>query len=304
MATKAVRPTDILVVSANLAETHDPADVAETGDMKAFAGRVDELLPRPPDVVLLQEVVGPSVEAVVKYLKQATGAPYAVGVWPAPTSPRTENSTTDYVRDTAIILNSATTTVKGAKGFITTRYDAKDKSSHWSLVRVKEQSRLLALHKPTDGKLALSSVHLAPGLALADKDRFFRYTEQWAREICADLKKNCPRRGRQINILAGDFNNRRTVDKKETVKGAVTPMWARLQKEGYKDAIFEIHGKSDKALQKQYEKGGQEAKRIDYIFVSGGEVVDASFDLSAPKYSDHRLLWAVVRPPTKRRGAS
>lgn len=299
-STKTIMASDILVVSVNLAETHDPEDVAKTEDMKAFAARVDELLPRAPDVVLLQEVVVPSVDAVLKYLKQTTGAPYTVAIWPAKTSPRIVGTTTDIVRDTAILLNSETTVDKGAKGFITTRYDAKDKSAHWSRARSKEHSRLLAIHKPTRTTLALSSVHLAPGLAVADKDRFFRYTEQWAGEICGDLKKNCPRRGRQINILAGDFNNRRTLDKKETVKGAVTPMWARLQKEGYKDAIFEVHGKSDKALQKQYEKGGKEAKRIDYIFVNGGEVVDASFDLSAPAYSDHRLLWAVVRPPPKR----
>lgn len=296
-----LRVSDIVVVSANLEETHDPADIAKSDDMQSFARRVKEIVPRPPDFVLLQEVVSSAANAVAKYLKEATGVTYVVAVPPGERSPRTADSTADYVRDTAILLNTKTTTPKGAKGHFTTRYDTKDKGTRPPLVRVKEHARLLAAHLPSKTRLALMSVHFAPGAFLASQERFFKYSESWAGEICADLKKNCPRRGRQINILAGDFNNRRTMDKKETVKGAVTPMWARLQKEGYKDAVFEVHSNSDKALQNQYEKGGLKARRIDYIFVNGGEIVDASFDLSAPTYSDHRLLWAVVRPPDKKK---
>lgn len=302
--TETISASDILVVTANLAETHNPLDVAETGDMKAFAVRVDKLLPRPPDVILLQEVFVPSAEAVVKYLKQTTGAAYSIAVEPASKSPRTADKTRDYVRDTAVLLNNNTTKATGRKGILTTGYDPRHLNPTWQtgLVRMKEHGHVLALHKPSRTRLALMSIHLAPNAAVTPEERFFQYTEEWVGQMCADMKKNYPRRGRQINILAGDFNNRRCVDKKETVTGEVMPMWARLQKEGYKDAVFEIHGKDDKTLTKQYEKGGaKKVKRIDYIFVSGGDVVDASFDLSDPSaYSDHRLLWAVVRPAAKR----
>lgn len=300
---RSIQPTDILVVSANLEELHDPADRARTEDMQAFANRVAELLPRPPDVLLLQEVLADGAKAVTSYLKQTTGIGYTVAVAPAFKSPMKQSTLEDQVRDTAILLNQQTMSGNQRKGFLATRYAVSEKSPGFPRARAKDHAHALATHRPSGTRLGLMSVHLAPHKQFASKDRHRQRSADWVRELVAEMKRRYPRRGRQINILAGDFNNPRSTGDKEVIDGEVTPFWSALSQLGYTDAIFEIHGHSNRSIKNQHRKGDRQAARIDYIFVAGGEVIQATHDLDPPEkgtpgyYADHRLVWAAIRPP-------
>jgi endonuclease/exonuclease/phosphatase family metal-dependent hydrolase len=106
--------------------------------------------------------------------------------------------------------------------------------------------------------------------------------------------------------------------------GGVTPAWAEMTSAGYHDTVFEAN-RTQPQLERQYRDGlHQRARRsrIDYIFAKGQlAYVRASYDLlcgvakgdvlrpetqnckwlrSPDRYSDHRLLWAIIGPMDSR----
>jgi endonuclease/exonuclease/phosphatase family metal-dependent hydrolase len=301
------KDNDIVVVSANLEEVHDPADTSRSDDMEAFAQRVADLVPRAPDVLFLQEVLASAAAAVAGYLKETTGVGYSVAVPAAPRSPRLKTAATDCVRDTAILINAETTSIKGPKGFLATKYDRKDCHPDKPLARTKEHARILVRHEPSGTRLGLMSVHLAPRSAIVTRERFHVHAERWANELVAEMKAKHPKKGRQINLLAGDFNTPRCLERRQKIDCDETALWKAFNGLGYRDAVFEIHGHSEQAFRKQHRKGNKPAARIDYIFIDKGEVLDATHDVNPPAkgtagyYADHRLLWAVIRPPARKK---
>lgn len=297
---------DIVVVNANLEELWQDSDIAQPGDMRSFAHRVTELIGRSPDILLLQEVVAAAADNVARYLKEVAGISYQVAVPPSTTPYSKQTKTLEYVRDTAILLNDKTMRAKRRKGFVATRHDPKDNRPDIPRTKAKEHAHVLAKHEPSGTRLALMSIHLIPGGPLPSRERALEYRAKWAGELCAFMRKTHPKRGRQITVLAGDFNARRTLGRHDTVNAEPVAFWTRLQDQGLSDAIFDIHGHSNDALENQHRKGKGRAKGVDYIFTDG-DVIEASHDLDpAPEgepgfYSDHRFLWAIIRPPRARR---
>lgn len=106
----------------------------------------------------------------------------------------------------------------------------------------------------------------------------------------------------------------------EPVDCARRPLHTRANGLAFVDAVHQVHGKSQITMNRQYEDGfGTRELRIDHVFVRGGSILSASHDrtcgtgyvadpldptesqtcdyLSNPdRYSDHRLVWALVGP--------
>ena len=175
--------------------------------------------------------------------------------------------------------------IQDAGGFFATRYLAQDAAPGIE-PRIKEHAHCLARTASGRLRLALASIHFVTSDKLAAPTMGFCYKGKWTR---------------QVWVMAGDFNNRRCLSRRETIDCDVLPFWHVLTAQGgFRDAVFDRHGDSDDSLEAQTPNG----RRIDYVFVCG-RVNKASHDVdyAARKgdpgfYSDHRLLWALAGPPT------
>lgn len=144
----------------------------------------------------------------------------------------------------------------------------------------------------------MASIHFPRSDRFASLATSFVYKGRWAASMVELLASAYPSAG--VRVIGGDFNNRRCADTDETVDCEVTPFWAELTAAGYRDAVFTTHGGDDASLREQYRKGDRTARtRIDYIFVKGAAVTEASHDVGYGAksgdpdfYSDHRFLWA------------
>jgi endonuclease/exonuclease/phosphatase family metal-dependent hydrolase len=292
----------VLIVSANLQTAFSdppppPAQVA------AFARRVASILPYAPDAILLQEVDRPGATRVASSLSERLGLSYVVGAPPNDPVMDTSSATEDIVGDTSIVLNDTTMTALEPSTTVTTRYRLDDASTLIKR-RTKQHVCLVAGERSGSLKVAMTSVHFAPDDRFASTTMGFCYKGQWTQKLTRFLAGRWPP-PTHIHVVGGDFNNRRCVDKKETVRGETWPFWYALtSKWHYLDAIFSVHGGTNATLREQYRKGSGFAKtRIDYIFTSGG-VIDASHDITYEAgrgdpdfYSDHRLVWSLIEAP-------
>lgn len=103
----------------------------------------------------------------------------------------------------------------------------------------------------------------------------------------------------------------------EEVNCSLRPLHRAADMKSFRDAVFATHGQTNETLDLQYRDGLQRRNlRIDHIFTQGTDVhFKASFDVSCgvtdrdaddaeekactwlsnkERYSDHRLLWALV----------
>ena len=289
----------LLIVSANLdlAFPKRPPNPAQTG---AFADRIASILPYAPDAILLQEVDRPNVSKLAAQLSERL--PFTYAVKGAPNDPVVDKSSPkeDVVGDSAIIINNTTMRALERPGVISTRYRADDRAPQ-TKPRAKQHVYVAAGERGGSLKVAMASVHFVPAERLASTTVGFCYKGQWTQKIIRVLNGRYPTTG-HLHVIAGDFNNRRCLATTETVQCETWPFWFGLvQKSGFDDAIFAVHGQSDETLREQYRKGAGFSKlRVDYIFTTA-TVMDASHDTtygaipSDPGfYSDHRLLWALI----------
>ncbi|MDQ3660780.1 MAG: hypothetical protein M3454_06945 [Actinomycetota bacterium] len=287
----------LLVLSANLKKSvaRDRVDT----EIMNFAGRVSRVVPFAPDAVLLQEVVESSTARVAQLLEESTGSGFEVAVSPGPEPIVGAQDDQIVVRNTAILLNRKTMQVAGEGGLVPSRYASRDAAPEEE-PRVKEHAHCLARTKAGDIEVPLVSVHFVTNQKFAASTMGFCYKAKWARELTTFVQTQYPRGDAlQMPVIGGDFNNRRCLRSREKVACEVLPFWHVLTDQGgFSDAVFERHGGSDKSLSAQM--NGR--KRIDYVFVRG-EVLDASHDAGYAArrgdrdfYSDHRLLWALVKP--------
>ena len=292
-------PRQLLILSANLQEAR-PRDVLDA-DMVNFARRVPEVVPFAPDAVLLQEVVQSSAGRVAQLLKDTTGFAFDIARGPGPHAVVGRQGGQIVVRDTALLLNRRTMRIEDQGGFFRTRYLSRD-AAPGSEPRVKEHAHCLARTASGRLRVALASVHFVTNDKLAALSLGFCYKGKWARQLANFLASRYPQGAvPQLWVIAGDLNNRRCLRPRETVECDVLPFWHVLTAQsGFRDAVLERHGHSQEALAAQTRNG----RRIDYVFARG-RVLDASHDVDydAHKgepgfYSDHRLLWALVRPST------
>lgn len=152
---------------------------------------------------------------------------------------------------------------------------------------------------------------------------------QWTGEIADELSVDFPLL--DSYLMGGDFNVHRCRNKPRLDPGdypatatacETRGWWTGLTGRGFLDAILDRHINDDASrdrLREQYRDGKSvntqtyRDKRIDYIFSSSATIRRASFDLTCGEgatgrqarhcrdfqnpefYSDHRLLWTLVR---------
>jgi hypothetical protein len=187
----------------------------------------------------------------------------------------------------------------GEGGFVASRYLSRDASPEFK-PRIKEHAHCLARTASGRIDMPLISIHFITNEKFAAPTMGFCYKAQWVRRITSFMETRYPPGDRrQIPVIGGDFNHRRCLGPREKAVCDVLPFWHVLTAQGgFSDAVFDRHGGSDESLAAQT----MGRKRIDYVFARGG-VVDASHDVDydAQKgepgfYSDHRLLWALLKP--------
>ena len=280
----------VMVLDANLKEAFDVDDVADDEDMKVFARRVRANVPFAPDVVLLQEVVGPSADVVARVLSTYLGRDYGVIIAPGQSASLTGN----VRRDTAIVMNRDTmvrTLHEGTRdtgGFYRASFPNADASDGTA---EKKDNAYIALREREDGgaRLAVASMHPMPADRYVSRDVAWGWNATYAAEITDLLRARYT--AANTYVVAGDWNNRRCETTPESAVCTEAPFWTVLTGRGYTDAVFSIHG-VDTCM----------PKRIDYVFTTG-RVIDADHDYTRPRgttegddgyYSDHSFVWALV----------
>jgi endonuclease/exonuclease/phosphatase family metal-dependent hydrolase len=274
----------LMIVTANVQEGFNQADLRNMSEMKVFAKRVLNLVRYRPDVVLLQEVNSKSAHYIAKQFSTRTGQHYSV-VADAGVKAFRETPKKVIKADTAILINTKTMAKTGPSGFIVTRYNRPG-----SKVELKHNARAIVSERGSNISLALVSVHV-PGGHIAKRSK----------RLAKKLHKAYPSsRPLQFEVLGGDFNK---VGPHYVSYGHVSTahFWDVLTKGfHYVDSSYNV----------------MEAKSSDYIFVRGG-LWDAGFDkgynthqsqTSSTFYSDHQFRWAIVgpdgQPPTIPSGLS
>lgn len=292
---------ELLVLSANLQQRR--GDPTMSNQMEIFAKRVSTLLPFVPDVLLLQEVSGATAELVARLLRDRTHYDYRVTISPAGDVMQRSDASEEVVWDSAIVLNMTTSEPLDSGGVVTTAYKADD-GLPGQPVRTKQHSYLLAQKRVRPVPVVLASIHFVQSLRLFPRTVGFCYKRQWTGEILTKLKERYPAPD-CVWIIAGDFNNPRCLAATETIECDEWPFWTMLTRRGgLSDAIFSVHGHSNRALHRQARRGNKVAKpRIDYIF-SSARVLNSSHDVTYGAhagdpgfYSDHRFLWAHMQLP-------
>lgn len=286
-----------LILSANLKKGL-PRDRIDS-EIVNFARRVPEVVPFAPDAVLLQEVVESSTARVAELLEETTGFGFDVAVTPGPEPIVGTKDAQIVVRNTAILVNRKTMRVIGEGGFVASRYLTRDTAPEVK-PRIKEHAHCLARTASGRIEVPLVSIHFVTNEKFAALTMGFCYKAQWARRVAHFLGTQYPQSDvPQVPVIGGDFNNRRCLRPREKVACEVLPFWHVLTAQsGFSDAVYDRHGGSEESLAAQTKEG----KRIDFVFARGA-IIAASHDADYEArrgdpgfYSDHRLLWALVRP--------
>ena len=200
---------DALVVSADLQDAIRPADAADTRDLDTFVHRLTTSTPRPPDVLLLTEVLGPGARHVARELRAATGDRYTAVVAPGRTAFAPDGS----VRESAIVVNAGTMRLVGKGRFV--RVQGEDQA-HAVLERRAGGLRLpvVAAHAAGDPLPLVKALHATVGE---------------------------PGAGR-VPVLGGDYRAGRCTDPADhqPVDCAPQDFWTTLtETHGYEDAYLD-----------------------------------------------------------------
>jgi hypothetical protein len=114
----------LTIVTANLLEGFNNADLRDMREMKVFTRRVLDLVPNLPDAMLLQEVRAQSARHVARLMSRKSGQMYRVVV-NAGRSPYRRRGGTVYKQDCAIVINTTRARVTRAAGYLKIRYRQK-----------------------------------------------------------------------------------------------------------------------------------------------------------------------------------
>jgi endonuclease/exonuclease/phosphatase family metal-dependent hydrolase len=298
----AAAPEDqLMVLTANLQQ--GLSDPTKSNQMRIFANRVSTILPLAPDVLLLQEVSGQTATYVARLLRQRLPFDYRVAIGPSGGVVQSTDAVQEVVWDCAILLNMSTMESLDEGGVLLSTYDPVD-GVPGQLVRTKQHSYLLAHKLGRSSPVALVSLHFVQSLRLAPRSIGFFYKNLWIKDIVSFIRNKYPF-PTHAHFIGGDLNNPRCLGTPETVKCDEWPFWRRVTKlSGCRDAIFDVHGTTNRALHKQARRGHRTAKpRIDYVFTTT-PVLNSSHDVNYGAlpgepgfYSDHRFLWAHLKLP-------
>jgi F5/8 type C domain len=284
-AAGAAAPDGVLVAQANLQEALRPADVADPADLDTFVDALLESTPRPPDALLLTEVLGPGASRVADALSAATGASYDVVVAPGD-SPFLDDG---GVRESAILVNRDNLNARGS-GF----------------TRVHGEDQAYALATTRDGGLRLplvsSMVQGDPAAAAPQVTDFVSET--------FPAPKDEPLR--QVEVVGGDWRFTRCGPQPTTYQPLgcePRPFWPEFtNSHAYSDALFE-RGNDRTGADRNYifTRGAVDAAGVDAAYdervadlavcqeaFNSGQSAQAPADCQEHYYSGSPLRWAVV----------
>ncbi|WP_051845021.1 discoidin domain-containing protein [Streptomyces sp. NRRL S-813] len=236
-----------LVVSADLQDAVRPADAADTHDLDTFVRRLTASTPRPPDVLLLTEVLGPGAHRIADRLTAATGKGYQVLLAPG----RSAFLADGAVRESAIVVNTTTMRVADKGRFVR--------------VQGEDQASAAVTQKATALRLPLISAHAAGDPLPA---------AQQLHTVVAGLAGTA---GPQdaVTVLGGDYRAGRCVDPSayQPVDCAAQAFWTTLTSAyGYDDAFFA-------------RSAAPTLKNTAYVFARGNVTdayVDTAYDEALP----------------------
>jgi hypothetical protein len=306
-------PKRILVINQNLKEVHTNVrddirpsfdDQERSRELWNFARRLKNLLPKTPDVLLLQEVSRSAAVKTAGNLSARFGVRFAAVVRPARSlwvklrvHDGKLNGVDVYKKNTAIVVN--TRTIKYVKGgYLSTPQLERDRTD--GIRTIQHQAHALLREKQTGIKVSAMSIHF-------NSNNFFPSPEQgrirrtvWSKKVAAFARRRYT--GTTSRLIAGEFCQRRCRrGGLESIGCEVSRFWRILTHEfGYRDAVFAANRTSDEDLEEQARSRDGKPMRIDYIFARP-KVVRASRDIgyTADKgdsnyISDHRGNWALV----------
>ncbi|TNC41019.1 hypothetical protein [Mumia zhuanghuii] len=208
----------ISVLSANLGELLNGADIGEKLDVTHFAARVQAVFSAlnargpavpnyAPDVVVLSEVTQESGAAAAQQLTARTGYTYRVAAaaaagtnaWDAIDVPGTYPRVR---RETAILYNDTTMTTASAAASSPLTYPqsqipANQPTLTWETLR---QSTVLLQERAGGRRYGIYSAHYRPYKFVTDHDV---YTGGWTRFLKSRLSELYPG---AVPVIAGDFN--------------------------------------------------------------------------------------------------
>ena len=300
----------VMVVSANLRESHRTwpddvtgeayADLASMTELSNFVDHVAANVPRAPDVLLLQELVGRSARETARQLTKEFRTPYSVViVGDNSNQVGVKGDDFKHKRNTVIVVNDETMDVVGKVGFMTLTQRPGD----WPVDRfgvAQELAHALLRHRESGAEVAAMSIHWATNPKFnARKTATWRRVE-WSRQVTEFMATRF--RGADIRVMGGEFNILRCRIWIETRRCDEHPAYDVITEApaSFNDAVLAAHGESPKAFLRQISNRKGDPHRIDYIFATG-EVYAAgrSVDYMAPRFtprffSDHKYDYALI----------
>ena len=283
---------EILVITANIEEayTMPPGnDLADNFELDNFAVRIKQVVPKIPDVILLQEVNSRTSDLVASRLSARLGQKFVVAVRPV------ANTTIEYPdrqvhTETAILLNAKTMATDDRGGYFSAVYP-KSAAPAGERVQVRRHAYMLAREKGSGVKVPLVSLHYAMERSFRTAKLSNYYRGRWSKQLKSFIaRKYNANSNQRAAVIGGDFNAGRcyTGDFANCNEAA---WWRAMENDDPR------YGEAGRAATVPVPYG------VDAIWTRGG-VVDAGWDENGdfPEsdrsrfYSDHRLRWAVVSP--------
>jgi hypothetical protein len=271
----------VVIVTENLEEAHNHGtDLKNMSEAKVFVNRMVDTLNYWPDIVLLQEVIRRSSTLVAKHLSKKTGDIYRVVVRPGKRVWKKIGDNKLLLRDTAIVINTATMKKSGSKsGFLRTATTWADKTAT-RLLLLKGHAWGLVKDRASEQKFPLTSAHLLPGRSVKDSREEF-YWKQWSAKIANNLEKRWGGTD-YAQTIGGDFNHQRCRYQVSWDCKPNAPFYKMLTKNR---SFIDTFRKATNM------KGGL---GVDFIFTKHVDLISAGQDTAKDKYSDHVFRWAVV----------
>jgi hypothetical protein len=301
----------LLVVNANLRESHPKwpddiraqdrlLDLESPQELINFANHVREHVPYAPDILLLQEVIGPSARRTAKELESKLDRPYRAIVTGHDSNligPKGDDY--KHKRNTAVIIDQSRIAVVGSSGFTTLEMKPGDEPPKEPRI-AQEQAYALLRRRGSGLNIGVMSAHWSTTYHFGSPGAAAVRRLDWAQRATAFMESRFPEA--DISIMAGEFNAPRCLSPPETLDCRETKTWRTLtsKETGYRDSVYFAHRDSPEEYGRQVENRSGSARRIDFIFARA-KIFDASrsteynTEMFTPGFiSDHKYDFALL----------
>ena len=296
----------VMVVSANLRESHAEwadditgvpySDMQTMGEVSNFVDHLEEHLPAPPDVLLLQEVIESSAQETAERLTDTFEVPYRV-VIASDYANEVAGGSLLHKRNVAIIVNTAQIEVVGEVGFFNLVQRPGDWPSYLYGI-AQDQAHALLRDRASGVRLGVMSIHWATNPKFVSQAVATARRAEWARQTRAFMSNRFG--DADIQVMGGEFNLTRCGSWLETLRCDEQPAYKMLSKGPYEDAVLAASRGSLDEFKRQVENRNDQQHRIDYVFVDGEiQLSSRSVDYETEKFtpgffSDHKYDYVLI----------